>query len=179
MRLSAHFWHLIWVSFSVAQRGWKTTDPRGRRGNHHRQEDRVLPRTVCWGKTKEKHRNIWAVGLWGRKRNSKSGLDCRCRVIWGCDYSFYWEGFPHNEGDFYTCLHHTQTHTHTHTHHHHYYHCHYQIQQSGLRSVSSMDSYLKYWLLSKFISFHTFSLYKLFKVPFTSSSLSHTHRHTG
>ena len=111
MRLSAHFWHLIWVSFSVAQRGWKTTDPRGRRGNHHRQEDRVLPRTICWGKTKEKHRNIWAVGLWGRKRNSKSGLDCRCRVIWGCDYSFYWEGFPHNEGDFYTCLHHTHTHT--------------------------------------------------------------------
>lgn len=74
-----------------------------------------------------------------------------------------------------------------HTYHHHHYHPHHQIQQSGWESVSSVDSYLKTWLLlSRRIPAHTFNLYILFKLPFTHflclclfHTCIHTHTHTG
>ena len=77
---------------------------------------------LCWGKTTEKQKHVWAVGcLWGRKRNSE--FECKCRVIRRCDYSFYWEGFTHRKEDFHICPHHIYIHT----YHHHHYHCYHQI----------------------------------------------------
>lgn len=93
---------------------------------------------LCWGKTTEKQKHVWAVGcLWGRKRNSE--FECKCRVIRRCDYSFYWESFTHRKEYFHICPHHIYIHT----YHHHHYHCYHQIYQSGLESVSYMESEVK------------------------------------
>lgn len=106
------------------------------------------------------------MGLWGR--NSKSGLDCMYRVIWGCNYSSYLEGFLYRQEDFHICPYHLHIHT-----YHHHYHLLHQVQQSGLKTVNSMNSYLKSWLsLDRHILADTFSLHILFKLPFTHFSLS-------
>lgn len=136
---SGHWWHLhlVFFFFSFAQWSWRTTDPRGRKGKYYRQEDRVLPNPMLGRDYRKAEKRLSCGLLWGRKRNSE--FECKCRVIQRCDYSFYWEGFPHRKEDFHICPHHTYIHT----YHHHHYHCYHQIQQPGLESVSSMESEVK------------------------------------